>query len=143
MSKRITLLATLLMALPLCAQEINDARATFNYQMLCRGCHTPDGSGSKDVPRIKGFIGNFLATPKGRDYLVKVPGSANAALSDAQLAEVLNWIILEMGGDSVPENMTFYTADEVGELRQEPLLEVVNYRRQLLAEMGFDRNETK
>lgn len=110
------------------ATEINDKRAKFNYQMLCQGCHTPDGSGFKDVPQIKGFIGNFLANKKGREYLVRVPGSANSALNDKDLAEVLNWIILEMGDKSIPKKLQRYTADEVAKLRQNPLFEVVEYR---------------
>lgn len=117
------------------AEEINDKRAKFNYQMLCQGCHTPDGSGFKDVPRIKGFIGNFLVNQKGREYLVQVPGSANSALNDKDLAEVLNWIIFEMGGTSTPNNLQRYTAEEVAKLRKNPLFEVVEYRKQLLLEL--------
>ena len=120
------------------AAEINDARAKFNYQMLCQGCHTPDGTGAKDVPKIKNFIGNFLTTPKGREYLVRVPGSANSALNDADLAEVLNWMILNMGGDSVPNNMQHYTAEEVAKLRQRALFEVVEYRQMLVSELELD-----
>lgn len=117
------------------AEEINDKRAKFNYQMLCQGCHTPDGSGFKGVPQIKGFIGNFLVNQKGREYLVRVPGSANSALNDKDLAEVLNWIIFEMGGTSTPNNLQRYTAEEVAKLRKNPLFEVVEYRKQLLLEL--------
>lgn len=117
------------------AEEINDKRAKFNYQMLCQGCHTPDGSGFKDVPQIKGFIGNFLFNQKGREYLVRVPGSANSALNDKDLAEVLNWIILEMGGASTPNNLQRYTAEEVAKLRKKTLFEVIEYRKQLLLEL--------
>ena len=114
------------------ADEINYARAKFNYQMFCQGCHTPDGIGINDTPKIKDHIGNFLSTKKGREYLVRVPGSANSALDDPQLAEVLNWIIIELGGDSVPENMQFYTAPEVAKLRKNALFEVTEYRKQLV-----------
>jgi len=117
------------------ANEINADRAKFNYQMFCQGCHTPDGTGGKDTPKIKGHIGNFLATKKGREYLVRVPGSANSTLDNQQLAEILNWIIIEMGGESVPENMQHYSAKEVAELRKNPLFEVTKYRQQLISEM--------
>jgi hypothetical protein len=116
-------------------KNINYDRAKFNYQMLCQGCHTPDGMGGKSIPKVKDFIGYFLQTEMSRDYLVRVPGSANSALNDKQLAEVLNWMILEFGGESVPENMQYYTADEVAKLRQEPLFEVVEYRNMLLKEL--------
>jgi mono/diheme cytochrome c family protein len=138
MRRTVILLAGILFAATVAGEAINNARAKFNYQMLCQGCHTPDGAGGKGVPRMKDFVGNFLSSEQGRAYLVQVPGSANAALDDAQLAEVLNWIIIEMGGSSVPENMRFYTAEEVGELRKDPLFEVLDYRRQLLAEIGAE-----
>ena len=118
------------------ATEINFDRAKFNYQMSCQGCHTIDGTGGKDTPKIKDFIGKFLTTQQGREYLVRVPGSANSTLEDTQLAEVLNWIIIEMGGDSVPQNMQYYTASEVAQLRKNPLFEVTEYRKQLIAEMN-------
>ena len=115
------------------AETINRARAKFNYQMFCMGCHTPDGAGSRYVPKIKGHIGYFLQTQAGREYLVRVPGSANAALNDQQLAELLNWTILEFGEGSLPDAFRPYTADEVGALRQQPLMEVLKYREQLIS----------
>lgn len=118
------------------ANEINHDRAKFNYQMLCQGCHTPDGSGGNDTPKVKGYIGNFLSTQQGREYLVRVPGSANSTLDDSQLAEVLNWIIIEMGGDSVPKNMRHYTASEVSALRKNPLFEVTEYRKQIILDIN-------
>ena len=117
------------------AQEVNGARAKFNYQMLCQGCHTPDGSGKKSVPELKGFIGNFLATQEGREYLIKVPGAANSALDDKELAEVMNWIIVEMGQDSVPKNMQPYTGAEVGKYRADSLFEVIEYRKAIISRL--------
>lgn len=124
------------------AEEINYPRAKYNYQMFCQGCHTPDGIGGKDVPKIKNFIGNFLSFQQGREYLVRVPGSANSSLNDSQLAEVLNWIVLELGGKSVPADIKLYTAKEVGKLRQDPLFEVVNYRKLLIAKIDSKKLTT-
>jgi mono/diheme cytochrome c family protein len=118
------------------AGEINDRRAQFNYQLFCQGCHTPDGVGAMAVPRMKDQVGYFLATPAGREYLVRVPGSATSALSDADLAEVLNWIVREFAGASAPQEFERYSAGEVGRLRQQPLNEVEQYRSQLLAEIA-------
>jgi len=118
------------------AEEINYPRAKYNYQMFCQGCHTQDGSGGKDVPEVKNFIGNFLTFQEGREYLVRVPGSSNSSLNNPKLAEVLNWMVLELGGKSVPINMKLYTAKEVAELRKNPLFEVFNYRMQLIAKMN-------
>jgi cytochrome c553 len=116
--------------------EMNKDRAKFNYQMFCQGCHTPDGTGGKSVPKIKDHIGYFLQNQVAREYLVRVPGSANSSLNDEQLAEVLNWMILEFGGKSVPQIMQYYTMDEVAKLRQAPLFEVVKYREKLVKKLS-------
>jgi mono/diheme cytochrome c family protein len=123
------------------AIEINERRAQFNYQMSCSGCHAPDGSGSGNVPRMKDQVGLFLSTEAGRDYLVRVPGSATSALADAELAEVLNWILTRMGGDSVAKDFAPYSAAEVSTLRIKPLNEVVNYRMHLLQEIAQQRSQ--
>ncbi len=122
---------SLLPALAL-AEDFNAKRAKSNYQIFCQGCHSPTGSGYRGVPEINGFIGNFLSTQKGREYLVQVPGSANAVLDNDHLAEVLNWMILEFSGPSLPKKWTTYTGEEVGKLRKTPLMEVVEYRKSLL-----------
>lgn len=114
------------------APYINNERAKFNYQMLCQGCHTPKGIGGKDVPKLKGYIGNFLTFKKGREYLVKVPGAANAALNDEHLAELLNWMIVEMSEASLPEKPQFYSPFEISILRATPLMEVLKYRESLV-----------
>lgn len=116
--------------------EMNKDRAKFNYQMFCQGCHTPDGTGGKSVPKIKGHIGYFLQNQVAREYLVRVPGSANSSLNDEQLAEVLNWMIIELGGKSVPTDMRYFTTKEVGNLRQAPLFEVVEYREKLVKQLS-------
>lgn len=121
------------------AETINYPRAKFNYQMFCQGCHTPDGTGAKDIPKIKNHIGYFLTTNEGREYLVRVPGSANAALDDKQLAEVLNWMIIEFGGESIQTDMRMYTASEVGILRKDPLFEVANYRTELMSKLPINQ----
>ena len=123
------------------AVEINEERAHFNYQMFCQGCHTPDGAGAMTVPRMKGQVGYFLETPQGREYLVRVPGSATSALDDEQLAEVLNWILVEFAGDSLAPHYRAYTSEEVGRMRKQPLNEVEDYRMQLLVEIARAKTE--
>ena len=118
------------------AYEINEQRAQFNYRMFCQGCHTPDGVGAMTVPRMKDHVGYFLQTPRGREYLVRVPGSATSALDNDELAEVLNWILVEFAGDSLATDYRAYTPEEVARVRSEPLNEVEAYRMQLLAEIA-------
>ncbi|GAA6186585.1 cytochrome C [Aliiglaciecola sp. NS0011-25] len=113
-------------------EAINEARALFNYQMLCQGCHVGDGSGGKDVPNMNGAVGIFLNSAEGREYLIKVPGAANSALDNKELAELMNWMLPIMGKDSVPDDFVPYTEQEVETLRQEPLMEVVEHRAKVL-----------
>lgn len=119
------------------ASELNRERAHFNYQMFCQGCHAPGGASvDQSVPRMKDHVGTFIETRQGREFLVRVPGSATSSLDDEELAEVLNWIVVEFSGDSLVSSFEYYTANEVGDLRQAPLNEVANYRAQLLADIA-------
>ena len=118
------------------AASINEARAHSNYMLYCQGCHTPDGTGYKSIPRLKGEVGHFLRLPAGRAFLVRVPGAATSILSNKDLAEVLNWIILTFGEDSIPAHFRHYTAEEVGKLRAKPLVEIKQYREQLVEQLA-------
>ncbi len=125
------------LVLPLSAQaDDGKVRAKFNYQLFCQGCHGPDGAGGKGVPGIHSEIGVFLGSQAGREYLVKVPGAANAPLNDAQLADVMNWTLNRFAGDSLPQHWREYTEQEVTEYRKQPLLEVLEYRKKLLSELS-------
>lgn len=130
------LIACCLSAPLVLAAEAEQRRAVFDYQMNCQGCHTPDGSGAVSVPGMKDHVGVFLDSQQGREYLVRVPGSATSALNDARLAAVLNWIITAFAGDSLREPFEPYTAVEVGRLRQQPLNEVDRYRARLLQDLA-------
>jgi len=106
-----------------------------NWTLNCQGCHRPDGSGSAaTAPPLKGSVARFLAVPGGRDYLVRVPGVATSALSDADLAEVLNWLLRRFDPADIPAGFKAYTAAQVGRLRKRPLrLRAASVRRELLA----------
>ena len=112
--------------------EVNAERARVNYMLNCQGCHLPDGDGVGDIPRMKGFVGNFFRVPGGREFVVQVPGSANAALDDDALAELLNWMLVEISANELPENFAPYTAEEVGRHRAQPLSDVNAVRTQLI-----------
>lgn len=117
--------------------EVNEARARYHYQMFCQGCHTPDGSGANAVPALKDFMGYFLKSAEGREFLVRVPGSATSKLSDSHLAEVLNWCLDNFAGESLPASgYRPYTAEEVGRLRVNPLQEIDQTRAALLARIA-------
>lgn len=110
-----------------------------NYQLQCAGCHLGDGTGSKanDTPRMKDFVGNFLKVEGGREFLVRVPGMSQSALNDAQLADLLNWLMREdgMAGKSMPARYVPYSAEEVARLRKVNMLNLPGTRAELIARM--------
>ena len=79
------------------AESLATTTAAHDYVLSCAGCHKLDGSGSARVPSLHD-TGTVLARTGGRDYLLRVPGAAQAPLSDARLAAVLNYVLTEFGG---------------------------------------------
>ena len=113
------------------------ARARSHYMLNCQGCHGHDGAGNHigEVPRMRNFVGNFLRIPGGREYLVRVPGSANAALTDAELAELLNWLLPTLSAAQLPPDFVPYSAQEVARLRRQPADDVLSWRSRLIVQM--------
>jgi len=107
-----------------------------NYMINCQGCHLADGSGLPgSVPSMKDFVGKFLSVAGGREFLVRVPGSANSPLSDKELAELLNWILTTMSTEQLGSDFKPYNAAEVGALRANLLVDVDGTRARLV--QGF------
>jgi hypothetical protein len=108
-----------------------------NYMLQCMGCHTPDGSGAAGrVPSIRSTLLPFSAVVAGRQFLVQVPGASQSTLSDAELAELLNWMIENLSNE--PRGVIFkrFTAAEVASYRRKPLVEVRATRERLLNATG-------
>jgi hypothetical protein len=105
-----------------------------NWALNCQGCHRLDGSGSDaTAPSLAGTVAKFLWAPGGREYLVRVPGVATSPLSDADLAEVMNWMLWRYDKAHLPSNFRPFTAAEMGPLRSRPLrLEAAGMRSDLL-----------
>jgi hypothetical protein len=114
------------------------AKSSSNYVLGCGGCHGIEGvSNPKLVPELRGQVGYFLATQKGREYLVRLPNVAFYAVSDSDLAGVLNYMVFTIGGAGIPLKARPYTATEVGALRKSPLTEVslIDYRNTLVDDL--------
>jgi len=107
-----------------------------NYMLQCMGCHTPDGSGEPGrVPSVKETLVPFAGSPDGRRFLVQVPGAAQSTLSDAELAELLNWMIQNLSltrSAGVPP----FTAKEVASYRRTPLVAVQATRATLIRQLS-------
>lgn len=112
-------------------------RAWQNWTLNCQGCHRFDGSGSDaTAPGIAGTVAKFLHVPGGREYLIRVPGVATSPLSDADLAEVVNWMLWRFDKEHLPSDFRPYTAAEIAPLRARPLrLEASGMRRALLSKV--------
>lgn len=104
-----------------------------DYTLHCRGCHGPDGSGAPGaVPSFRNHIGKFLLVEGGREYLIRVPGSAQSELSDARTAALLNWLVEEYGPQEVAGDFQPFTEREVAKHRRPPLIEVQQVRQSLV-----------
>ena len=100
----------------------NMQRAWQHWTLNCQGCHRADGTGTDDsAPSLAGTVAKFLHAPGGREYLGRVPGVAGSPLENADLAEVMNWMLYKFDKAHVPANFQPYTSEEVGKLRETPL----------------------
>ena len=110
-----------------------DPRA--DYLMHCAGCHLADASGvPPEVPSLVGPLGRIASSPVGRDYLARVPGAAQALLTDDELAAVLNWLLVEYNRDTLPSGFRPLTAAEVGNSRARVLADPLKLRNELWPE---------
>jgi hypothetical protein len=99
----------------------------------CMGCHLEDGSGAPGkVPSLKDDMRAFLRVTGGREYLIQVPGAAQSALSDGELAEVTNWMLQRFGTGTPPADFAPFTGEEVARYRRTKLVDVAITRERLL-----------
>ena len=107
-----------------------------DYMLYCMGCHGADARGVPGkVPPLAGSLVHFMRTPKGRDYVLRVPGAANSALPDAQLAAVLNWLA-DRDAVAGAAPVAPFTAAEVTLARHTPLANVRATRHEVVSELA-------
>lgn len=96
----------------------DDQRASANYMLYCQGCHLADASGlENEVPRMKDFVGYFLHSQEGREFVIRVPGVATSSLPDEQLTELMNWLLLTYSKEQLPDSFEPFSVTEVSALR--------------------------
>lgn len=123
---------TLCSSLLLLVSATSQADPRTLYLLHCSGCHRVDGTGVDPVvPSLHNELGRIVASPKGRDYMVRVPGASQAPISDAQLAEVVNWILTEFNADTLASDFKPLTAKEVTRARKRVLADPLKYREEL------------
>ncbi|HZT04792.1 MAG TPA: hypothetical protein VFA39_21260 [Steroidobacteraceae bacterium] len=105
-----------------------------DYMLDCMGCHRANGAGVPGkVPDMRSSLVLLSGTPEGRRYLVEVPGVAQAPLSSAALAHLLNWMVHHLSAAAAPRSFRRFTEEEVAAYRKIPLVDVIDVRRRLLA----------
>ena len=123
-------LVAILSALCLTSPALADRAPRENYILRCAGCHGMDGTGSQigGVPTFHdGAITTLANDDEARTYLMHVPGVVGASLSNAEIAEVMNWVNSHWGTGPAPD----FTEVEVNRRRAIPISDVVRFRRTL------------
>lgn len=94
--------------------------AKSDYVEHCAGCHGVQGlSAPAKLPELRGRVGYMMCTPATRAYLLRLPNIAKSRISDnQQLADMLNFMVFGLGGESVLPGTKPFTASEVGYERQ-------------------------
>jgi mono/diheme cytochrome c family protein len=108
-----------------------------DYMLYCMGCHGPQAEGVPGkVPPLAHALGLYMKTPAGRNYVLRVPGAANSALSDSELAAVLNWLAVTYSAGEFSSDTPMFTPAEVAKLRHVPLESVLAARREVVGAMA-------
>ncbi len=110
-----------------------------NYILRCTGCHGLEGLGTEEggVPSFPGSVGKIANIDSGRTYMMHVPGVVASSLTNAEIAEVMNYVLTNFDEtDAEP-----FTEEEVVRRRAVPFEDIVEERRQVvieLREMGVE-----
>lgn len=112
-------------------------RAQVQYMQHCAGCHLADGSGepAKGIPSMRGQLGLFLTVPGGREFIVQVPGVMNSPLSDADTANLMNWLLPAITANTLPAGTAPYTTAEIARLRSTRPVDVMAVRAELMSRL--------
>ncbi|HEY5646561.1 MAG TPA: cytochrome c [Pseudomonadales bacterium] len=114
------------------------------YWLHCAGCHRLDGSGAPpEVPTLIGEPGRIAMLPGGREYLVRVPGVAQANIDDGQLAQVLNYMLETFSAESLPAGYPRFVPEEVGRLREAVLKDPLKRRAEILGSKRSDGRQSQ
>ena len=106
-------------------------RGHANYVLHCSGCHLPDGSGkpAAGIPDMRATVPQLLATAAGRAFLIQVPGTSGSSLTDAEVAELMNWMLPALTGR---QDIAPFTTEEVTRDRNDRLDDVAAHRASIL-----------
>ena len=91
-----------------------------DYIEQCGGCHGIQGtSAPAAIPVLRERVGYFMCLPEGRSYLIRLPNVAHSRITDnAQLADLMNFVVFGLGKGSTPAKARPFAGDEVRRERQ-------------------------
>ena len=116
------------------------ASPRINYLLYCSGCHRPLGEGNPpNVPTLHNELGLMMSVQEMRGYLARVPGSAHAPITDAELTDVLNWMLEQFNADTLPEDFKKLTVEEVTKAREQSLADPNQYRADFWKPYDFSK----
>ncbi len=137
MIKGFTFLALLF---ALVTHSVFAASPRINYLLYCSGCHRPLGEGNPpNVPTLHNELGLMMSVQEMRGYLARVPGSAHAPITDAELTDVLNWMLEQFNADTLPEDFKKLAVEEVTTAREESLADPNQYRADFWKPYDFSK----
>lgn len=118
--------------------------ARADYIEHCAGCHGVKGnSAPARLPELRGRVGWFMCTPAARAYLLRLPNIAHSRISDnAQLADMMNYVVFVLGEGSAPPGAAPYTEEDVTRERPRVLstaaltVERARYVKEAIAKCG-------
>lgn len=107
--------------------------SAFDYRMNCEGCHAVAGVGVEPhVPALKANLVPFLRTPVGREYLIRVPGVRQVSISDARIANLLNYVVFTLSDIEEARGVQPFSEAEVAAHRQQAFLDVPAARQRAM-----------
>ena len=105
----------------------------------CQGCHLPELTGTPGkVPPMRKFLGFYLHSEEGRQFIIRVPGVASASLPNDELAELMNWILTTYSADELPVEFRPYTAEELAAQRLNIVADPSTRRVEILHRIAKD-----
>ena len=112
------------------SQSTSQPDAAEDYLLHCSAWHTDSGAGVPGMVPSLLELAPLLEHARGREYLVRVPGVAQAPLSDARIARLLNWVLENYSSRRLDPP---FEAGEVARFRSSPLRDPVGFRAGLSA----------
>lgn len=101
---------------------INPRLAKQNWILECQGCHRANATGKLgEIPDMNGQVSKMLSVKGGQEYLSRVNGIAESPLTDNDLVDLMNWMLVEFDPENIPETFSGFNVDDVARLRLMPL----------------------